>query len=769
MEQYASNAELREPSRDGNSLLRMCSQPWASAELASHYALLVSCSPGSVKVRPEVLSRCSPQAQSTGECINRTVVLVLGAWEGWTCQVDIAQYIGEICRYVLSTPEKPEDRQHKVRLIFGNGLRPQIWEKFVERFQVPKIGEFYGSTEGISNLAGGEPMFYHMSDKTEQFKASNLVVPHCSVGPCTGCATHPLYSLDSSTVHDEFPTVLSTHKNSSFYWIAWRPLSLMFSRTNRKLSFLPLDKARQQWRVFNTVVPRSEASRRVATQPGSLSFSCHPLPPTMTHFARTIPFPPTTTPVAGTITLPPTATHVSGTITLPPTATHVSGTITLPPTATRYWDNHPTSHRDSCFWDILLFHLNTDSTVGAVGFVPRYASFAYPVVLVKVDEATEEPIRDVNGYCIKCQPGLYKGWVKFVHTLTCGTHFIGGQETQKYVFYFTLFLSYNHAGWAAACGSPDEIGMFLGKINPNKAIRSFTGYADKSASDKKILHDVFKKGDQYFNSGDVLVMDELGYFFFKDRTGDTFRWRGENVATSEVEAVISNIFGLKDAVVYGVEVNVFWPSYLSSALAPAAPTTLPTAWTGPQSMFYYPLPPIETHVAGTVPLPPTVTHVAGTVPLPPTATHVARTVPLPPTATHVAGTVSLPPTATHVAGTVPLPPTATPCCRDSVLSPSNLIVPSGGMEYTRGPLFYDPDCNHQTPERQHSAPASPRVPAPELANSFPRLPLTPTIRPPPTPISPFSPEGYHLHTLATPEPTYVFSTISLPYPHPLDP
>nr|CAD7431618.1 unnamed protein product [Timema monikensis] len=69
MEQYASNAEFREPSRDGNSLLRMCSQPRASAELASHYALLVSCSPGSVKVRSEVLSRCSPQAQSTGKCM----------------------------------------------------------------------------------------------------------------------------------------------------------------------------------------------------------------------------------------------------------------------------------------------------------------------------------------------------------------------------------------------------------------------------------------------------------------------------------------------------------------------------------------------------------------------------------------------------------------------------------------------------------------------------------------------------------------------------
>nr|CAD7430687.1 unnamed protein product [Timema monikensis] len=63
------HAELQEPSRNGNLLLRMSSQPWASAELASHYALLlVSCSPGSVKVRPEVLSRSSPQAQSTSEC-----------------------------------------------------------------------------------------------------------------------------------------------------------------------------------------------------------------------------------------------------------------------------------------------------------------------------------------------------------------------------------------------------------------------------------------------------------------------------------------------------------------------------------------------------------------------------------------------------------------------------------------------------------------------------------------------------------------------------
>lgn len=49
-------------------------------------------------------------------------------------------------------------------------------------------------------------------------------------------------------------------------------------------------------------------------------------------------------------------------------------------------------------------------------------------------------------------------------------------------------------------------------------------------------------------------MDEYGYFYFKDRTGDTFRWKGENCSTAEVEAVVSNVCGLKDAVVYGVEV-----------------------------------------------------------------------------------------------------------------------------------------------------------------------------------------------------------------------
>ena len=55
-----------------------------------------------------------------------------------------------------------------------------------------------------------------------------------------------------------------------------------------------------------------------------------------------------------------------------------------------------------------------------------------------------------------------------------------------------------------------------------------------------------------FLSGDVLVRDEYGYVYFHDRTGDTFRWRGENVSTTEVESIISNILGLRDVAVYGV-------------------------------------------------------------------------------------------------------------------------------------------------------------------------------------------------------------------------
>jgi solute carrier family 27 fatty acid transporter 1/4 len=57
-----------------------------------------------------------------------------------------------MCRYILAVPPKPEDKQHKLRLIYGNGLRPQIWTAFVERFNIPCVAEFYGATEGNANI-----------------------------------------------------------------------------------------------------------------------------------------------------------------------------------------------------------------------------------------------------------------------------------------------------------------------------------------------------------------------------------------------------------------------------------------------------------------------------------------------------------------------------------------------------------------------------------------------------------------------------------------
>lgn len=181
----------------------------------------------------------------------------------------VAQYIGELCRFLLLTPNKPEETSHNIRMMFGNGLRPQIWKEFQERFNIKEIGELYGATESNANLA------------------------------------------------------------------------------------------------------------------------------------------------------------------------------------------------------------NMDSTAGAIGFVPHFAKALYPVELIKCDEESGEPIRDENGFCIRCNFG--------------------------------------------------EPGVFIGRIGNRDPSRAFSGYSDKKASEKKVLSDVFKKGDKYFNSGDILVHDVYGYYYFKDRTGDTFR------------------------------------------------------------------------------------------------------------------------------------------------------------------------------------------------------------------------------------------------------
>lgn len=71
--------------------------------------------------------------------------------------LQIIQYIGEICRYLLNQPVRESETQHCVRLAVGNGLRPTIWEDFTKRFRIKQIGEFYGATEcncSIANLDG---------------------------------------------------------------------------------------------------------------------------------------------------------------------------------------------------------------------------------------------------------------------------------------------------------------------------------------------------------------------------------------------------------------------------------------------------------------------------------------------------------------------------------------------------------------------------------------------------------------------------------------
>ncbi|XP_044109891.1 long-chain fatty acid transport protein 1 isoform X1 [Neovison vison] len=212
----------------------------------------------------------------------------------------VVQYIGEICRYLLKQPVREAEARHRVRLAVGNGLRPNIWEEFTERFGVRQIGEFYGATEC-----------------------------NCSIA-------------------------------------------------------------------------------------------------------------------------------------------------------------------------------NMDGKVGSCGFNSRILPNVYPIRLVKVNEDTMELLRDAQGLCIPCQAG--------------------------------------------------EPGLLVGQINQQDPLRRFDGYISESATSKKIAHSVFRKGDSAYLSGDVLVMDELGYMYFRDRGGDTFRWRGENVSTTEVESVLSRLLGQTDVAVYGVAV-----------------------------------------------------------------------------------------------------------------------------------------------------------------------------------------------------------------------
>ena len=207
------------------------------------------------------------------------------------------QYIGELCRYLLNSPSHPDERRHRLRYAVGNGLRPEIWQPFQDRFAVPTIYEFYGATEG------------------------NVVC------------------------------------------------------------------------------------------------------------------------------------------------------------------------------------MNVDGRVGSIGRVPGLVRRITGLHLVKFDVEKEEVIRGPDGFCIDCEVG--------------------------------------------------EAGEAIGRITETAR---FEGYSDAKATEKKVLRDVFEKGDAYFRTGDLLREDAEGYFYFVDRIGDTFRWKGENVSTGEVAEVVATCPGVKEANVYGVEV-----------------------------------------------------------------------------------------------------------------------------------------------------------------------------------------------------------------------
>jgi fatty-acyl-CoA synthase len=145
---------------------------------------------------------------------------------------------------------------------------------------------------------------------------------------------------------------------------------------------------------------------------------------------------------------------------------------------------------------------NAEGKVGAIGRIPPFLAHRFPTAIVTFDDAAGVPARGPDGLCIPVIRG--------------------------------------------------EAGEAIGKIAGGAA--RFEGYTDAAASEKKVLRDVFKSGDAWVRSGDLMRQDVQGFFYFVDRIGDTFRWKGENVATTEVAAAAASAPGVRNACVYGVAV-----------------------------------------------------------------------------------------------------------------------------------------------------------------------------------------------------------------------
>jgi fatty-acyl-CoA synthase len=150
---------------------------------------------------------------------------------------------------------------------------------------------------------------------------------------------------------------------------------------------------------------------------------------------------------------------------------------------------------------------NCEGKPGAIGRIPSFLAHRFPVALIKFDVEAGEPLRDGQGFCQRC--------------------------------------------------SANEAGEAIGRISSDhsNSLDRFEGYSDKEASDRKILRNVFAVGDAWYRTGDLMRRDQGGYFYFVDRIGDSYRWKGENVSTTEVEQLVRTCPGIVEAVVYGVCVS----------------------------------------------------------------------------------------------------------------------------------------------------------------------------------------------------------------------
>ncbi|NWV47247.1 S27A6 protein, partial [Daphoenositta chrysoptera] len=150
-----------------------------------------------------------------------------------------------------------------------------------------------------------------------------------------------------------------------------------------------------------------------------------------------------------------------------------------------------------------LGFLNYTNKVGAVGRAGIFSKFLHSFELLKYDVWKQELVKDENGRCKK-----------------------------------------------APIGKP---GLLVVQVTEDAPFSGYVG--NKEASEKKLLRNVFVEGDVYLDTGDLLVMDEDGFLYFTDRVGDTFRWKGENVATFEVAEIIGMMDFVQEVNVYGVSVK----------------------------------------------------------------------------------------------------------------------------------------------------------------------------------------------------------------------